>query len=122
MRDLFKAHDFQDVILKAHSVRNKLESLGCFRNISVYIDTSKGPKATKHGYEVTFYVREFKRVVGGVNTMVGNNEGSLVVGMKFPNIFGRGERIQTEYSYGSKKSNNFSLLYVKPLLGKWNSV
>lgn len=122
VRELFKARDFQDVILKAHDVRSRLDSLGCFRNIGVYIDTSSGPNATVDGLEVTFYVREFKRVIGGVNTMVGNNEGSLVIGLKAPNLCGRGERIQSEYSYGSKKTNNFSLQFIKPLLGKHHSI
>lgn len=122
VQELFKAHDFQDVILKAHNVRTKLDTLGCFRNIVVYIDTSSGPQATPDGLEVTFHVREHKRIIGGVNTTVGNNEGSVVVGMKLPNMFGRGERVQTEYSYGSSKSNNFSLQFIKPLLGKFDSI
>lgn len=35
-------------------------------------------------FQVTFHVQELKRVVGGVNTMIGNNEGSLVVGEYVP--------------------------------------
>lgn len=31
----------------------KLDELGCFKNISVFIDTSKGPKATPDGLEVS---------------------------------------------------------------------
>lgn len=37
-----------------------------------------GSKARKDGYEVTFDVTEQKRLTGGVSTMVGTNEGSLV--------------------------------------------
>lgn len=122
VKDLFSARDFQDVLLKAHKVRTKLDSLGCFRNIAVYIDTSKGPKATPEGLEVTFHVRELKRIVGGVNTQVGENEGSLVVGLRAPNLLGRGERLQTEYSYGSKRSNNFNVSFVKPFRGRRNPI
>lgn len=122
VKDLFAAEDFQEVLLKAHKVRTKLDSLGCFRNIAVYIDTSKGPKATPDGLEVTFHVKELKRVIGGVNTQVGNNEGSLVVGLRAPNLLGRGERLQTEYSYGSKRSNNFNVSFIKPFRGKRNPV
>lgn len=98
-------------------VRGRLESLGCFKNVGVFIDTSKGDKATKDGLEITFHVDELKRIVGGINTMIGNNEGSLVLGTKFPNLFGRGERIQMECSYGSKKSNNFNVQFIKPIRG-----
>lgn len=95
----------------------KLDELGCFKNISVYIDTSKGPKSTPDGLEVTFNVREHKRLTGGVSTQVGNNEGALLIGMRAPNLFGRGERFQVEYTHGTKKTSNFNLGFVKPFRG-----
>ncbi|CAG9767730.1 unnamed protein product [Ceutorhynchus assimilis] len=118
IRELFKAKDFQDVLLKAHRARVKLDELGCFKNIGVYIDTSKGKTATEDGLEVTFDVKEHSRVTGGISTQVGNNEGSVLVGMRAPNIFGRGERVQMEYSHGSKKTSNFNLAFIKPFRGK----
>ncbi|KAF5284155.1 hypothetical protein FQR65_LT00155 [Abscondita terminalis] len=119
VKELFSASDFQDVLLKAQEVRTRLNSLGCFQYISVFIDTSKGPKATPNGVEVTFHVRELKRLVGSINTQVGENEGSLVIGLRAPNIFGRGERVQAELSYGSKNSNNYNISLIKPLRGKY---
>ncbi len=50
--------------------------------------------------------------------MVGNNEGSLMTGVKFPNVFGRGEKLQADYTYGTKKTSNFNISLVKPLRGK----
>ncbi|KAL7299258.1 hypothetical protein TKK_0007848 [Trichogramma kaykai] len=114
INELFKAQDFQDIIINSHNVRGKLESLGCFKNIGVYIDTSKGPNATPDGVEVTFTVHEFKRLMGNINTMVGNNEASLLIGAKAPNLFGRGERLQMDYSYGHKNSSNINISAVKP--------
>lgn len=118
IRELFKAKDFQDVLLKAHRARVKLDELGCFKNISVFIDTSKGTKATPDGLEVTFNVKEHKRLTGGVSTQVGNNEGALLVGLRAPNLFGRGERVQVEYSHGSKRTSNFNLAFIKPFRGR----
>ncbi|XP_022907142.2 sorting and assembly machinery component 50 homolog B [Onthophagus taurus] len=118
-KDIFKSKNFREVLYNAHKARLKLETLSCFRNIAVHIDVSRGPKATPEGLDVTFQVKELKRVVGGVNTEVGNNEGSVVVGLRVPNAFGRGERVFVEYSYGSRKSNNFSVGAVKPLMGKY---
>ncbi|EFN81682.1 Sorting and assembly machinery component 50-like protein, partial [Harpegnathos saltator] len=63
---------------------------------------------------VTFKVREMRRLGGGINTMVGDNEGSLMISAKAPNLFGRGERIQVEYSYGTKSSINFNISAFKP--------
>nr|XP_023026229.1 sorting and assembly machinery component 50 homolog B [Leptinotarsa decemlineata] len=118
IKELFKAKDFQEVLLKAHRARVKLDELGCFKNISIFVDTSKGPKSTPDGLEVTFNVKEYKRITGGVSTHIGNNEGALLIGMRAPNLFGRGERVQVEYSHGSKKTSNFNVAFVKPLRGK----
>ncbi|XP_015432212.1 PREDICTED: sorting and assembly machinery component 50 homolog A [Dufourea novaeangliae] len=117
--DLFKAKDFQDVIIRAHRVKGKLEAIGCFRNVGVYIDTSEGPHASPEGVEVTFTVHETGRLIGGINTMVGNNEGSVIIGAKTPNLFGRGERLQMEYSHGTKSSTNVNVSAIKPLVDNW---
>lgn len=55
-----------------------------------------------------------RRLVGGISTMVGNNEGSLIVGARAPNLFGRAERLQMEYSHGNKSSINFNVSAIKP--------
>lgn len=64
-------------------------------------------------------VHEMRRLTGGISTMVGNNEGSVIIQAKAPNLFGRGERLQMEYSYGSKSSTNISISAVKPFIGSW---
>jgi outer membrane protein insertion porin family len=56
VKDLFQAKDFQEVIVGAHKVRGKLEGLGCFRNIGIFIDTSSGPDATPEGVEVFDFI------------------------------------------------------------------
>lgn len=122
IKELFEAKDFQQVVLKSQEVRTKLEKLGCFKNVGVFIDTSKGQDATSSGLEITFTVKELKRVLGGINTLVGNNEGSLVIGSNLPNTFGRGEKLQVEYTYGTKQSKGFNGMFVKPLHNKANSI
>lgn len=67
--------------------------------------------------QVTFHVHELKRIVGGVHTLVGNNEGSLAVQMRMPNLFGRGEKLQTEYSFGTKKTSGLNISFTKPFRG-----
>ncbi|XP_074111249.1 sorting and assembly machinery component 50 homolog [Cotesia typhae] len=117
--DLFKAKDFRQVVDHAQTVRNKLESIGCFNKIGVSIDTSKGPNASPDGVEVTFNVKELNRLSGGISTMIGNNEGSVLIQGKAPNIFGRGERLQAEYSYGSRSTSNINISAVKPFVDNW---
>ena len=117
-RDLLSARTFREVLSKAHEARVKLEKSGCFGDISVHVDASRGPKATPDGVEVTFYVHELSRVVGGVTTEVGRDEGSVVLGVRAPNVLGRGERLFVEYGYGSRRSNHFGVGVVKPFLGE----
>jgi len=114
VKELFKVQHFEDLVLKAQDCRGRLQELGCFSNVGIHIDTSEtGSK----DYVVTFNVQELKKVVGSVNTMVGNNEGSLLTGVKMPNLAGRGERLQAEYTYGTKKSSSFNISLAKPLPG-----
>jgi len=115
VKDLFKVQHFEDLVLRAQDVRGKLQELGCFSNVGIHIDTSD---TGARDYVVTYNVQELKKVVGSINTMVGNNEGSLLTGVKMPNILGRGERLQADYSYGSKKSSNFNISLVKPIRGR----
>lgn len=50
--DLFKANTFNEMVFKASEVQRRLEKLGCFRNVGIVIDTSKGENASDNGYEV----------------------------------------------------------------------
>jgi len=118
VKDLFKVEQFEDLVLTAQGVRGKLKDLGCFSDVGIHIDTSDtGDK----DYTVTFQVQEVKRVAGSVNTMVGNNEGSLMTGIMLPNLFGRGEKLQADYTYGTRKSSTFNISLLKPLRGKMNT-
>lgn len=93
------------VMRKSHEARQKLLRLGIFRKVEVVIDTSRGAvyrwlpgctflnectfimthstgssgeDALPNGLDVTFEVTELRRMTGSYNTMVGNNEGSMV--------------------------------------------
>lgn len=46
--------------------------------VCVCVASSSGSDALPNGLDVTFEVTEIKRLTGSYNTMVGNNEGSMV--------------------------------------------
>lgn len=46
--------------------------------LTLLILTSLGEDALPNGLDVTFEVTELRRLTGSYNTMVGNNEGSMV--------------------------------------------
>lgn len=54
--------------------------------------------------------------------MVGtNNEGLVVATGRAPNVLGRGERIQGEFSFGNKQTKLYNLTFSKPLFSKFNA-
>ncbi|CAH1786233.1 unnamed protein product [Owenia fusiformis] len=113
--ELFKAENFEDMIKKCAETKMKLNNLGIFKKISILVDTSKGEKARPDGYEVTFKVEEMRRVGGTLNTHVGTNDGTVSVGAKLPNIFGRGEKFDATYTYGTKNTVGYNATFRRPL-------
>lgn len=127
---------------KSHEARQRLLRLGIFRKVEVVIDTSQGEDALPNGLDVTFEVTELRRMTGSYNTMVGNNEGSMVsgaphhspqtssgpgdpqprtfqvLGVKLPNVFGRAEKVALQFSYGTKETS-YGVSFFKPQPGKF---
>uniref|UniRef100_A0A8C6WRV3 SAMM50 sorting and assembly machinery component n=1 Tax=Neogobius melanostomus TaxID=47308 RepID=A0A8C6WRV3_9GOBI len=119
MNDCFFAQCFkQSVMKKSHEARQKLLRLGIFRKVTVVIDTSRGEGALPNGLEVTFEVTELRRFTGSYNTTVGNNEGSMVLGLKMPNVLGRAERLGFQFSYGTKETS-YGVSFFKPQPGNF---
>uniref|UniRef100_A0A8C7MHB9 Sorting and assembly machinery component 50 homolog, like n=1 Tax=Oncorhynchus kisutch TaxID=8019 RepID=A0A8C7MHB9_ONCKI len=116
--EVFHAKNLIDVMKKSHIARQKLLRLGIFKEVEVVIDTSDGADALPNGLDVTFEVTEMKRLTGSYNTMVGNNEGSMVLGVKLPNVFGRAEKLTFQFSYGTKETS-YGLSFFKPQPGNF---
>ncbi|XP_077066864.1 sorting and assembly machinery component 50 homolog A [Siphateles boraxobius] len=117
--DVFRANNLIDVMKKSHEARQKLLRLGIFRHVEVVIDTAEGTDALPNGLDVTFEVKELRRMTGSYNTMVGNNEGSMVLGLKLPNVFGRAEKLTFQFSYGTKETS-YGLSFFKPQPGHFD--
>ncbi|XP_026058298.1 sorting and assembly machinery component 50 homolog A [Carassius auratus] len=114
--DVFRAKNLIDVMKKSHEARQRLLRLGIFRHVEVVIDTAEGADALPNGLDVKFEVKELRRMTGSYNTMVGNNEGSMVLGLKLPNVFGRAEKLTFQFSYGTKETS-YGLSFFKPQPG-----
>ncbi|XP_065366963.1 SAM50-like protein CG7639 [Calliphora vicina] len=110
---LFKATNFQDLMVESMHAKSYLHELGIFKDVSVHIDISRGENASPNGYEVTFKGKELSRIVGSVGTEVGQNEGSLRTELTVPNLFGRGESVSLQGSYSSKRANDIQLKFWK---------
>lgn len=120
VKPIFTATNFEEMVLKSEQARSVLQRLGLFKRVRIGIDIAHGPDALPDGYEVTFDVMESKTIAGGVSTMVGTNDGSVLFDIRMPNLFGRGEKINTEYAYGTKNAVGLGVTFTKPLKGDPN--
>lgn len=59
-------------------------------------------------------VKETSRINGGVSTMVGANEGMLQMGIRLPNVLGRGEKVTLEHMISSSKERRSEIFFTKP--------
>merc|ERR1712212_145301 len=82
----------------------------------VEVDITEDPTDdTNEGLDVTLKVKEPRRFTGGIHTLVGNNDGSLMVTFKTPNAFGRGEKLSLDYTHGMVKSKTHTISFTKPI-------
>lgn len=87
--------------------------------MEIHIDTSATGGSSD--YEVTFKVQELGRITGSINTIIGNQEGSLLTGVKMPNMFGRGERFQVSLGKEDKSCSFLSqTVYIAGGLHPWH--
>ncbi|XP_003436026.2 SAM50-like protein CG7639 [Anopheles arabiensis] len=113
-RHLFKAQNFQDVIVETANVKDDLLRLGIYKNLRISIDTSKGEGASKNGYTVTFTGEELSRITGNVGVEVGQNDGAATTELVTPNLFGRGERLSLNLSRSYVRNSVVNIKLTKP--------
>ncbi|MBZ3875809.1 Sorting and assembly machinery component 50-like protein B [Sciurus carolinensis] len=103
--DVFKARNLIEVMRKSHKAGEKLLRLGIFRQVDVLKDTCQGDDVLPNGLDITFEVTELRKLMGSYNTMVRNNEGSMVLSLKLPNLLERAEKVIFQFSYGTKETS-----------------
>jgi len=115
--DVFKAANFAAVLQECLLAKAKMEQgLGLFSEVGVEIDVTDDPNdVSNEGLDITMRVKEPRRFTGGVHTLVGNNDGSLMISFKTPNAFGRGEKLSVEYTHGMIKSKTHTVSFTKPI-------
>lgn len=111
-QSLWDVNNVERLIAEAHHVQQEIKRVGIASHVEMYLDTA----STKCGYQITFKVKEPKRIVGGIHGTVGNAEGGVRLAMSMPNILGRGERLTADTGYGSRTKSDFNLGLQFPIL------
>lgn len=113
---LFECTTFDDIVAEAHNGKLKLERIGIFNDINVFIDVNRVNQDKKEDYDVYYFIKEKRRISAQAGTNVGHNEGNMVLGARLNNIRGLGESVNANVSYGTKQSNSYEFSCSKPLL------
>lgn len=93
VKPIFNTGDFADVLHNVKLVRQRFFELGLFRDVQVSIDDSKKGNQLNDNLSniaITFDVEETRRYAGGVFTSASNNDASLTLELRSPNLLGRG--------------------------------
>lgn len=114
VKPVLAAKTFDELVRLTYNAKIKMERLGLFKDVKIFVDVSKDKK--ENGYDVLFEVDEFRLIKSGkINTEISNNGGNLVLGVEMPNLFGRGEKLNGHYTIGTKRAHGFKVHMKKPL-------
>ena len=115
LESLLDAKTFEEVIDGTHNAKLRLQRLGIFKAVEVFIDISRKENASPEGLDVYFIVKEARRLTANAGTSVGNNEGNMMFGCKLNNLRGSGESIKADASIGTSSSSSYELAFNKLL-------
>lgn len=115
LESLLDVKTFEELLDSANEAKLRLQRLGIFRAVEVFIDINKDKDASPEGLDVFFIVEESKRMTANAGTNIGNNEGNVVLGARVNNLRGLGECISSDMSLGSMSSSSYELAFTKPL-------
>ncbi|XP_063418963.1 sorting and assembly machinery component 50 homolog [Mytilus trossulus] len=120
LKPVLSATNFKEMVEKSTQAKILLEKLELFKKVDILIDTNKEPNASANGYEVQYHVEERKYPILNVKMELGAhsaNESDVVVRMKYPNMFGRGESCTLDYSRVFKDDGGYGFQFSKPING-----
>ncbi len=115
LEDLFNAKTFNELIDQAYNAKLRLQRLGVFNGIEVFIDVCRQESSSPEALDVYFIVNESKWLTANAGTNVGNNEGNMVFGGRLNNLRGSAESLHMDFSFGTKSSSAHELSYSKCL-------
>lgn len=117
VKPILEAENFKDMMERSIEAKNTLDKLGIFKGINIKVDTYKSSDKGRPGYQIIYFVEEKRLFSGGVNTLVGQNDANLLFSLRIPNLFGRAEKLTSEYTHGTKQSRGLGLQFTKPVNG-----
>ena len=115
VENVLNVKSFDALLDSANEAKLRLQRLGIFKAVEVFIDISREENASPDGLEVHFIVEEARRATANLGTNVGDNEGSMIIGAKLNNLRGVGDCIKSDISIGTRSSSSYELAFACPI-------
>ncbi|GAA5826820.1 hypothetical protein JCM11251_002906 [Rhodosporidiobolus azoricus] len=109
-------HTLRSVLKTSQEVTSTLEKFDIFRNLSASIEKPASMLAHPEEVDLVLRVTEAPKYFLRTATDVGDGEGSATATAKIRNVFGGGENVEGNLSFGTRTKNAFQVRYDTPLL------
>ncbi|KJH50834.1 outer membrane protein, OMP85 family [Dictyocaulus viviparus] len=111
---LYRSSTLDELVHNSHLAAKHLQEVGLMENVVPLIDTAP----SHNGYVVNFVVKEPKAFSLGVKAgITTNGDADMSLNSGKQSVFGRGEVIDSNYTYTVKGDHSFNLSFTKPQLG-----
>uniref|UniRef100_A0A1I7X438 Bac_surface_Ag domain-containing protein n=1 Tax=Heterorhabditis bacteriophora TaxID=37862 RepID=A0A1I7X438_HETBA len=112
--ELYKSSNVDELLHNSHLAAKHLQEVGLMENAVALIDTAP----SSNGYIVNFVVKEPKAFSLGVKAgMSTNGDADVSLNAGKMSLQGRGEAINSSYTYTVKGDHSFNVSFTKPFLG-----
>ena len=111
-----EAETFQDVLSALAEAEARLACMDLFESIDIYCDVAMGDRGRAQATDITITVEERNRLTARTGTTVDVNDGNVIASAILRNVWGGGERIEVDWSTGTRVTSYYRAAYIKPNL------
>ncbi|KAI9252039.1 surface antigen-domain-containing protein [Helicostylum pulchrum] len=116
--NVFKAATTEQVLEKVNAMAAQLQKHEIFDEIKIYLDTNREIPDT---VDITLHLKEKDRGLFQTKVNVGNNQAELNGGVGLRNLFGGGESVSTNFSFGNRTKAAIEGVFETPFRGNANT-
>ncbi|KNC51700.1 outer membrane protein [Thecamonas trahens ATCC 50062] len=119
LKAALEAGTLEEVLNELVEAQARLACMDLFKSIDVHCDEAKGDHGRAQATDVTIVVEERNRLTAKTGTTVDVNDGNVMAAVYLRNLFGAGERLEVDWSTGTKVTSFFKAAYTKPNLANY---
>ncbi|KAG6820519.1 hypothetical protein H0H93_015992 [Arthromyces matolae] len=107
--------NLESVLTTTRKISNILQQTDIFRSVEAVIERSHNASSNPNDVDVIFRVQEHGRTFLHSASELGNNEGNASATGRLRNVFGSGQVLEANVSFGTKTKRSFRVSFTEPL-------